>query len=147
MNSPIGDVQIEMRGDTVIGVHYSSLPDAESSTAVQHELAEYFSGKRVNFDVTVEPDGTIFQKQVWEEMSKIPFGETATYADIAKRIDRPEAWRAVANACGANPIVIIIPCHRVVGSYGKLGGYSGGLERKQWLLAHEQAVASRIHRK
>lgn len=147
MNSPIGDVQIEMRGDTVIGVHYSSLPDVESSTAVQHQLAEYFSGKRVNFDVTVEPDGTIFQKQVWEEMSKIPFGETATYADIAKRIDRPEAWRAVANACGANPIVIIIPCHRVVGSYGKLGGYSGGLERKQWLLAHEQAVASRIHRK
>ncbi|MFO0955488.1 MAG: methylated-DNA--[protein]-cysteine S-methyltransferase [Candidatus Saccharibacteria bacterium] len=147
MNSPIGDVQIEMRGDTVIGVHYSSLPDVESSTAVQHQLAEYFSGKRVNFDVTVEPDGTIFQKQVWEEMRKIPFGETATYVDIAKRIDRPEAWRAVANACGANPIVIIIPCHRVVGSYGKLGGYSGGLERKQWLLAHEQAVASRIHRK
>lgn len=136
-----------MRGGVVIGARYSSRPDAETSNEAQNELTEYFAGKRVNFDVEVDPDGTIFQKQVWDEMRKIPFGETATYADIAKRIDRPEAWRAVANACGANPIVVVIPCHRVVGSHGKLGGYSGGVERKQWLLAHEQSVASRIRHK
>jgi methylated-DNA-[protein]-cysteine S-methyltransferase len=147
MKTPIGDIQLETQNGTVIGARYDSRPDAAESASAQTELAEYFAGKRVNFNIKVEPDGTIFQKQVWEEMQKIPYGETATYADIAKRIDRPEAWRAVANACGANPIVVVIPCHRVVGSHGKLGGYSGGIERKQWLLAHEQSVASRIRHK
>jgi methylated-DNA-[protein]-cysteine S-methyltransferase len=111
------------------------------------QLQEYFSGNRVNFDIPVRPEGTLFQKQVWNEMQKIPFGQTASYAEIAKRIGRPEAWRAVANACASNPIVIVIPCHRVVGSHGNIGGYSGGIEKKHWLLEHERAVLSRILRK
>ena len=146
MRSPLGAIAVTMNDRHVTAVGFeASAPDVSSEAASQ--LSEYFDGKRVNFAVKTAPEGTLFQKQVWEEMQKIPFGETATYAQIAKRIGRPEAWRAVANACAANPILIIIPCHRVVGSYGKLGGYAGGIERKQWLLDHEQAVRSRIRHK
>lgn len=147
MNSPIGPIHIETEGGALSAVSYSAQPSIGEGEVVERQLQEYFSGNRVNFELKVAPEGTLFQKQVWEEMQKIPFGETATYAELAKRVGRPEAWRAVANACGKNPIVIVIPCHRVVGSYGKLGGYSGGLDKKQWLLQHEAAVLSRISRK
>lgn len=147
MNSPIGSIYLDVVDGALTSLSYSTqLSEGEVDTAEQ-QLQEYFSGNRVNFDLIVRPEGTLFQKQVWEEMQKIPFGETVTYADIAKRVGRPEAWRAVANACGANPIVIVIPCHRVVGSHGKLGGYSGGIDRKRWLLEHEATVLSRISRK
>ena len=148
LQTPLGDLYIRQSDDKLQSVSYDSPgPNSDSSTQAEDQLQEYFSGNRVNFDLKVQPEGTLFQKQVWEEMQKIPFGETVTYAELAKRVGRPEAWRAVANACGKNPIVIVIPCHRVVGSYGKVGGYSGGLERKQWLLEHEAAVLSRISRK
>lgn len=147
MKSPLGNLQLQASGDVVTEIAYADIPGSSGSDAVQAQLDDYFLGQRVNFDLTVKPAGTLFQKQVWEEMQKIPYGETATYAEIAKRIDRPEAWRAVANACSANPIVIVIPCHRVIGSHGKLGGYSGGIKRKQWLLELERKVASRISRK
>ena len=147
IQTPLGDIHTLQTGEKVEHISYERLQDESSSTQVERELQEYFSGNRVIFDLRVAPEGTLLQKQIWEEMQKIPFGETVTYAELAKRVGRPEAWRAVANACGKNPIVIVIPCHRVVGSYGKLGGYSGGLERKQWLLQHEAAVLSRISRK
>lgn len=147
MNSPVGPLHLEATDETLAILSYSAQPSTGKKDAAERQLQEYFSGNRVNFELKVLPEGTLFQKQVWEEMQKIPFGETVTYAELAKRVGRPEAWRAVANACGKNPIVIIIPCHRVVGSYGKLGGYSGGIDKKQWLLQHEAAVLSRISRK
>lgn len=147
MNSPIGPIHLAVADGALKSLSYSAQPSNTEADRAEQQLQEYFSGNRVNFELKVLPEGTLFQKQVWEEMQKIPFGETATYADIAKRVGRPEAWRAVANACGKNPIVIVIPCHRVVGSYGKLGGYSGGLDKKQWLLQHEASVLSRISRK
>lgn len=147
MHTPLGEVIISDTDKRISLIQFATNSVSDSSSYAKTQLSEYFAGQRINFNLKLTPEGTLFQKQVWGEMQKIPFGETATYADIAKRVGRPEAWRAVANACGANPIVIVIPCHRVVGSHGKLGGYSGGIERKQWLLQHEATVLSRISRK
>jgi methylated-DNA-[protein]-cysteine S-methyltransferase len=101
------------------------------------QLAEYFSGKRKEFDVDLAPRGTPFQICVWEELRKIPYGDTISYAELARRIGKISAVRAVGSANGANPIPVIIPCHRVIGSNGTLTGYGGGIERKQWLLTLE----------
>jgi methylated-DNA-[protein]-cysteine S-methyltransferase len=98
------------------------------------ELDAYFSGKRETFDLPLLPVGTPFQTKVWEAVQKIPYGTTATYAALANEIGRPKAIRAVANAVGANPLAIIIPCHRIIGSDGTLRGYAGGVELKQKLL-------------
>lgn len=97
-------------------------------------LDAYFSGKRETFDLPLLPVGTPFQTEVWEALQNIPYGTTATYAELAKAIGRPKAIRAVANAVGANPLAIIIPCHRIIGSDGTLTGYAGGVELKQKLL-------------
>ncbi len=105
---------------------------------IQHQLAAYFSGATLTFDVPLEFTGTAFQKEVWHELLRIPPGETRSYAAQAAAIGRPEAVRAVARANGDNKIAIIVPCHRVIGSDGSLTGYGGGLRRKQWLLSHEQ---------
>lgn len=104
---------------------------------VNRQLREYFSGKRRAFDFPLAPKGTPFQLAVWNALLDIPYGDTITYAELARRIDRPSAVRAVGAANGANPIPVIIPCHRVIGSNGTLTGYGGGIERKQWLLALE----------
>ncbi|HEX6098154.1 MAG TPA: methylated-DNA--[protein]-cysteine S-methyltransferase [Thermoanaerobaculia bacterium] len=101
------------------------------------ELREYFAGKRKTFDFPLAPKGTEFQLAVWNALLEIPYGDTRTYAQLAHRIGRPSAVRAVGAANGANPIPVIIPCHRVIGSNGTLTGYGGGIERKQWLLALE----------
>lgn len=101
------------------------------------ELKEYFSGERREFRVTPILNGTDFQVRVWEELLEIPYGETRSYREISKAVGRDKAWRATGSAISRNEIPIIIPCHRVIGSDGKLTGYSGGLERKSWLLAHE----------
>lgn len=101
------------------------------------QLAEYFAGKRKEFDVELAPRGTPFQVDVWTELQKIPYGDTIPYAELARRIGKSNAVRAVGSANGANPIPVIIPCHRVIGSNGTLTGYGGGIERKQWLLALE----------
>lgn len=110
---------------------------AGTNEAVATELREYFSGKRKTFTIELAPQGTPFQMSVWEELLKIPYGNTTTYSELARRIDKPHAVRAVGAANGANPIPIIIPCHRVIGANGTLTGYGGGIERKQWLLALE----------
>lgn len=101
------------------------------------QLTEYFSGKRKTFTFPLAPRGTAFQLAVWNALLEIPYGDTITYAELARRIGRPSAVRAVGAANGANPIPVIIPCHRVIGSNGTLTGYGGGIERKQWLLALE----------
>jgi O-6-methylguanine DNA methyltransferase len=103
------------------------------------ELGEYFAGKRREFKVAVDLRGTEFQRAVWTELSRIPYGEVCTYADVARRIGREKAFRAVGAANGANPVPLIVPCHRVIASGGKLGGYGGGLDTKQRLLALERA--------
>ncbi len=101
------------------------------------ELEEYFNGKRFTFTVPIAPKGTEFQEKVWAAMLRVPFGETISYKTLAKRAGKPKAIRAAASACGKNPILILIPCHRIVASDGTQGGYSGGISKKRWLLGHE----------
>ena len=126
------------------------LPGAEypDSTHTRHkggviadaisQISEYLSGARKDFSVPLRLEGTEFQVKVWNEMRRIPYGETITYKELARRIGSPDACRAVANACGANPFPILIPCHRVVASGGKTGGYTGGLDIKLGLLEIEK---------
>lgn len=104
------------------------------------QLEEYFSGKRTEFDLKLNPKGTDFQKKVWKELLNIPFGKTRTYLEQTKKIGDPKAIRAVASANGKNPLWIVIPCHRIIGSDGSLTGYAGGVWRKKWLLEHESPV-------
>jgi methylated-DNA-[protein]-cysteine S-methyltransferase len=105
--------------------------------AAARQLKEYFAGKRREFALPLRLDGTEFQQRVWGELTKIPFGETRSYGQLAKRLNNPNGSRAVGLANGRNPIAIIVPCHRVIGADGSLTGYGGGLPRKRWLLAHE----------
>ncbi len=102
------------------------------------QIAEYFEGKRQEFFLNLDPHGTNFQRLVWRQLEKIPFGKLVSYAEIASVIGKPKACRAVGSANGKNPIAIIIPCHRVIGSDGSLTGYGGGLWRKEWLIEHER---------
>ncbi|OGT64723.1 MAG: hypothetical protein A3J38_00390 [Gammaproteobacteria bacterium RIFCSPHIGHO2_12_FULL_45_9] len=108
--------------------------------SLQQELTAYFAGQLKTFTIPLLPLGTPFQKQAWDALCQVPYGETHSYAEQARTIGRPTAYRAVANANGANPIAIIIPCHRIIASNGHLGGYSSGIHRKQWLLQHEAHV-------
>jgi len=108
----------------------------------EQQLSEYFSGKRREFNIPLAPAGTEFQLATWRGLQTIAFGETISYADLARRIDRPRAVRAVGAANGANPISIIVPCHRVIGADGSLTGYGGGLHRKKRLLELEQGIRS-----
>ncbi len=102
-----------------------------------HQLNEYFEGNRTQFDLQLNPEGTDFQKKVWNLLQTIPYGKTMSYLQLSQQLGDVKAIRAVANANGRNPIWIVIPCHRVIGSNGSLTGYAGGLQRKQWLLEHE----------
>ena len=101
------------------------------------QLQEYFEGNRTGFDLQLNPQGTKFQKRVWTQLEQIPHGKTVSYLELSKQLGDVKAIRAVANANGKNPLWIIVPCHRVIGSDGSLTGYAGGLHRKQWLLEHE----------
>ena len=103
------------------------------------QLDEYFKGKRKKFSVPLLLDGTDFQKAVWRQLQRIPFGQTASYGDVARAISSPQAFRAVGNANNKNRIPLIIPCHRVIGSDGKLVGFGSGIWRKEWLLDHEKS--------
>lgn len=104
------------------------------------QLIEYFEGQRTTFDLRLNPEGTDFQKKVWSELLTIPYGKTVSYLDIAKQLGDPKCIRAAASANGKNPLWIIVPCHRVIGTDGSLTGYAGGLWRKKWLLDHENPV-------
>ena len=118
--------------------------DVEISTKIPEELKEavlqlqdYFDGKRTTFTFPLNPSGTDFQKKVWDELLHIPFGKTCSYLDLSKKLGDVKAIRAVASANGKNPLWIVVPCHRVIGTDGSLTGYAGGLWRKKWLLEHE----------
>ena len=102
-----------------------------------HQLQDYFEGKRSDFSFKLNPSGTEFQQKVWQELLHIPFGKTMSYLDLSKKLGDVKAIRAVASANGKNPLWIVIPCHRVIGTDGSLTGYAGGLWRKKWLLEHE----------
>jgi methylated-DNA-[protein]-cysteine S-methyltransferase len=152
IDSPIGSLLLVSDGAGLVEVglpHGGAAPpppsDGERSTSRLHVAArqfdEYFAGKRLQFDLPLHPSGTPFQLEVWGALLAIPYGETVSYADIARRIRRPRAVRAVGAANGANPLSIIVPCHRVIGSHGDLTGYGGGLPAKRWLLAHERKYA------
>ena len=111
-------------------------PNAHTERACT-QLAEYFDGTRQAFDLPLAPQGTDFQRRVWQALGTIPFGETRCYAEIAEQLRCKGGQRAVGAANGKNPLAIVVPCHRVIGSDGRLTGYAGGIGRKQWLLAHE----------
>ncbi len=104
------------------------------------QFEEYFEGKRTQFDIKLAPEGTDFQKRVWKQLQEIQFGKTMTYQQMANQLGNPKVIRAAASANGKNPISIVIPCHRVIGSDGSLTGYASGLHRKKWLLEHESPV-------
>ena len=108
------------------------------------QLIEFFAGKRKTFNIPIHQEGTDFQKRVWGELLEVPFGKTASYLDIAKRLGDPKCIRAAASANGKNKIAIIVPCHRIIGSDKSLVGYSGGMWRKKWLLQHEFRIANGV---
>lgn len=157
MDSPLGKLVLESDGDSILSVHIKSLNEPAGdlfpvSNNVQvpeclHEckkqLLEYFDGLRNQFDLPLSPAGTPFQQKVWTALHQIPFGETISYMELARLLGDPKVIRAAGSANGKNPIAIIIPCHRVIGSNGDLVGYAGGLENKKWLLDHEQKCTGR----
>ena len=111
----------------------------------KRQLVQYFEGERRDFDLPLAPAGTAFQRRVWGELSRIPYGETVSYGELARRIGRPTASRAVGAANGRNPLAIVVPCHRVIGADGTLVGYGGGLPVKEALLAHERGASGGAH--
>jgi methylated-DNA-[protein]-cysteine S-methyltransferase len=152
LDTPIGPLLLVSDGDGLVEIglpHASAAPPppagSQSSKTKLHaaarQLDEYFAGTRQQFELPLRPSGTPFQLEVWGALLTIPYGETTSYAEIARRIRRPRAVRAVGAANGANPLAIIVPCHRVIGSNGDLVGYGGGLPIKRWLLAHERRHA------
>ena len=142
--SPLGPIEISGMQDSILAIDFveEMLPgDADLPFCLKtclKQIEEYFSGKRKEFLLKLDPQGTIFQRRVWQQLEKIPYVEVVSYGEIASIIGKPKAFRAVGNANGKNPIAIIIPCHRVIGSNGSLTGYGGGLWRKEWLIEHEK---------
>lgn len=148
VDTPIGGLIIAGRDEALKGgwfVPQKYFPDMNGwqeqelpvLVEARRQLDAYFAGKLAVFDLPLALEGTAFQQQVWRALRDIPAGETATYGDLARRINRPRAFHAVGAAVGRNPLSIIVPCHRVLGSTGALTGYAGGLDRKRWLLDHE----------
>lgn len=155
LDTPLGPMLLTADGDALTRVSMGASPEAvkagweraSSGPSVLAEacgqLGEYFAGTRTTFDLPLAPAGTPFQQRVWEALRAIPFGETATYLAVARTLGDPLATRAVGAANGRNPLGIVVPCHRIVGADGSLTGYAGGLDRKRWLLRHEDAVRGR----
>ena len=147
-HSPAGPLVLE--GDdrrvTRLGFGDAVAPpgDAAAVAAAAIQLEQYFAGERTDFDLELDPIGTPFERSVWDELRAIPYGETTSYAEIARRIGRPSACRAVGRANGRNPIAVVVPCHRVIGSDGSLTGYAGGIEMKRALLDLEARHAGAL---
>jgi len=144
--SPLGFIKIVGTQDSILALDFVAeiLPgDDDLPFCVKEcvkQIDEYFKGQRKEFFLKLNPQGTKFQRLVWRQLEKIPFGKLVSYREIASIIGNPKACRAVGSANGKNPIAIIIPCHRVIGSDGSLTGYGGGLWRKEWLIAHERGL-------
>ncbi|EAZ80197.1 methylated-DNA--[protein]-cysteine S-methyltransferase [Algoriphagus machipongonensis] len=138
----LGNVLLEIQDEKLTRLQFtqdalSEEPLQGMAKEVKHQLDEYLSGKRKSFDLPLELEGTDFQKSVWKAVNEIPFGQTTTYMKLSQKLGNVAAIRAVGAAIGANPVLVIVPCHRIIGTDGKLTGYAGGLERKQALLEIE----------
>jgi methylated-DNA-[protein]-cysteine S-methyltransferase len=154
--SPAGNLILRSDGEQLTGLFVAAKYDsvwlaqskefdqAEPFATTRLQLTEYFDGRRTQFDLPLAMVGTDFQMTVWNELVKIPYAMTISYAELARRIEKPSAARAVGNANGRNPISIVIPCHRVIGADGSLTGYGGGLTAKQWLLHFEARRLAKI---
>jgi len=152
LKSPQGEILLVATEDGLSGLYFKGqkyfpkkdkawlhAPNHAPLKRAKRELAQYFSGKRKRFSVALDPQGTPFQRSVWRAISTVGFGETITYGELARRARRPGSARAAGAATGRNPLGIIVPCHRILGSNGSLTGYAGGLSRKRALLALENA--------
>lgn len=152
MTSPVGPLELRADAGLVTMIHFhDEMPDVVGDNGetqpvlveARRQLGEYFAGERHDFDLPLAGAGTDFQKRVWGQLREIPFGQTASYGDIARQLGMPPgASRAVGLANGANPIAIVVPCHRVIGADGSLTGYAGGIERKRFLLGLESSMAA-----
>lgn len=156
ITSPLGDVFLLWRKEGVFLVSFIKEKQLKkvsgfvkydfrierSNSMLEKQLNEYFNGKRKEFELDLIMNGTRFQQKVWKELLKVPFGETVSYGEIAKRVGNPKGARSVGMAVSRNPLSIVIPCHRVIRSSGEIGGYAGGVYRKKWLLQHEGAFVS-----
>jgi O-6-methylguanine DNA methyltransferase len=162
METPLGEIVLvaDAHGDALQGVYFAQQKHFPADAATWHEarrvpllatveaeLREYFAGRRTTFDLPLAPAGTPFQRRVWQAIAEIPFGATISYAELARRIGKPSAVRAAAAATGRNPLTIVIPCHRIVGSDGRMTGYAGGLARKRALLDLEAGAGDAAARK
>ena len=141
--TPVGTLCVCSDGEAVTGIRFGA-GETNGGCPVtgqaRQQLTEYFAGQRREFDLPLAPAGTDFQRRVWELLREIPYGETVTYGELARRLGNPKSARAVGMACNRNPIAIVVPCHRVVGSTGSLTGYAGGLDAKAFLLKLEGAL-------
>lgn len=153
--TPLGRMRVTTADDALVGLHFDTAggtPDADDDAAheratiaaVRSQLDEYFRGIRMRFDLPFRLDGTPFQQEVWAAVMEIPYGQTSTYARVAEALGRPQAVRAVGAANGRNPISIVVPCHRLIGTGGSLTGYGGGLDRKRALLDLEMRTTSGV---
>ena len=144
ISSPLGMLEITGSRGVIFSVLFFDNKKAKptkvpaSLQKCATELEEYFSWKRKTFDLPLQPNGTTFQRHVWDELLKIPYGKTTSYLKLARELGDEKSIRAAASANGKNPIAIIIPCHRVIGSNGEMVGYGGGIKKKEWLLSHER---------
>lgn len=155
MRTPLGPLRLLARDGALIGVYFAEhkgappkgAPEARGEDPVlahaERELRAYFAGERRAFTVPTRAEGTAFQRAVWAQLARIGPGETLSYAQLAVRVGNEKAVRAVGGANGANPLSIVVPCHRVIATSGALTGYAGGTEAKRWLLEHERAWAKR----
>jgi methylated-DNA-[protein]-cysteine S-methyltransferase len=149
MDTPTGIIEVGVDGGALVSLQFVEMstapPDrvAADPGGVRARLRAYYEGDLGALaEIPVRFDrGTFFQQQVWRALQGIPVGETISYAELARRVGRPSAFRAVGSANGQNPVGVVVPCHRVIAADGSLGGYAGGLDRKRWLLAHEGAMA------
>ncbi len=148
MESPLGVLTLLGNGKALTGIRIADKPVADKAqlsmgahdavlAKAKSQLKKYFAGELSQFDLPLDAHGTPFQKKVWRALSKIPFGKTASYKDVAEMIGNPKACRAVGTANGKNPLCIVVPCHRVISNDGSLGGYTGGLSKKRYLLSLE----------
>jgi methylated-DNA-[protein]-cysteine S-methyltransferase len=153
IKTPVGRLTLVANDLSLVAIHWEDEDRTDSDEATpadchpilaeaERQLSDYFAGRRTTFDLPLDPAGTPFQKKVWQALTRIPFGRTVSYGDIAASIGSPTACRAVGAANGRNPIPIVVPCHRVIGASGKLTGFAGGLENKSILLTLERALPS-----
>lgn len=153
INSPIGPLSLTWSEGYLTGLHLGPLTDIADGQAwvedetyfkdIAHQLQEYFACRLQEFDVPLRLAGTEFQRRVWLELTRIPYGQTISYRELARRVGNPKACRAVGSANGRNPVAVIVPCHRVIAADGGIGGYGGGLPCKTWLLELERSGTAR----